>query len=266
MLLLAGATPRIVETTAASGFKMSPAALEAAIGPRTVAVILNSPSNPTGAAYSADELRALGETALRRGLEVVTDDIYERLTADRVAHPGVLVPGLRPKLVVINSVSKSYAMTGWRIGYTAAPAELIRAMTVLQSQSTTNPTSVAQAAAAAALTGPQDGVDAMAREFTARRDLVIARLAEIRGLRTTVPAGAFYVFPDVSGFLGRRGPDGPVATASDLAMHLLRHAGVASVPGEGFGAPGHIRLSYAAPRPVLEDGIARLGRALGALT
>jgi aspartate aminotransferase len=265
MLVLAGAVPRMVETAAASNFKMSPAQLDAAIGPRTVALILNSPSNPTGAAYSGDELRALGEVALRRGIVVVTDDIYERLTARRAPHLGTLVPALRPQLVVINSVSKTYAMTGWRIGYTAAPQELIRAMTVLQGQSTTNPTSIAQVAAAAALTGPQEGVEAMAREFTARRDLVVERLRAIPGLRTTVPDGAFYVFPDVGAFLERRGPDGPVGTATALAMYLLRHAGVALVPGESFGAPTHVRLSYAASRPVLEEGIARVGKALAAL-
>ena len=265
MLRLAGAVPRIVETTAASGFLMSPAQLEAAIGPRTVAVVLNSPSNPTGAAYGADALRALGEVALRRELVVVTDDIYERLTATPVAHIGTLVPGLRPRLVVINSLSKSYAMTGWRIGYTAAPAELIRAMTVLQGQCTTNPTSIAQAAAVAALIGPQEGVTAMAREFAARKELVVARLRAIPGVRTTDPQGAFYVFPDVSAFFGKRGPDGRIETAGALASHLLRHGGLAVVPGEGFGAPAHVRLSYAAARPVLEDGLTRFARTLGAL-
>jgi aspartate aminotransferase len=265
MLVLAGAVPRIVETTAASGFKMSAAAFDASIGPHTVAVVLNSPSNPTGAAYSAAELRLLGEVALARGLIVITDDIYERLAARPVEHIGALVPALRPRLVVVNSVSKSYAMTGWRIGYTAAPAELIRAMTVLQGQSTTNPTSIAQAAAAAALAGPQEAVDAMAREFTARRDLIVARLRDIPGLRTTMPDGAFYVFPDVSAFLGRRASDGPIGSATELAMYLLRTAGVAVVPGEGFGAPTHVRLSYAAARSVLEDGVGRLASALAAL-
>ncbi len=265
MVMLAGGVPRIVETTAASGFLMSPQQLEQAIGPKTIGVILNSPSNPTGAVYREDALRALGEVALRRGIVVFSDDIYERLTARPVPHVGALVPGLRPKLVAFNSVSKSYAMTGWRIGYTAAPVELIKAMTVLQSQSTTNPTSIAQAAAAAALTGPQEGVDAMAREFAVRLDLVVSRLRQIPGVKTTTPEGAFYVFPDVSAFFGGRGPDGVVDTASALSMYLLRHAGVATVPGEGFGAPSHIRLSYAASPTLLEEGLARLARALGAL-
>ena len=265
MLALAGAVPRIVTTAAARGFRMSAEELEAALGPRTVAVILNSPSNPTGAAYSADELRALGEVALRRKLVVVTDDIYERLTAHPVAHISTLVPALRPNLVVVNSVSKSYAMTGWRIGYTAAPAELIRAMTVLQGQTTTNPTSIAQAAAAAALTGPQDSVAVMAREFTQRLALMVEGFGTMPGVRLAPPQGAFYVFPDVSGFFGRRGPDGAIGSATDLSMYLLRHAGVASVPGEGFGAPAHVRFSYAAARPLLEEGLARVKRALAAL-
>jgi len=265
MLVLAGAAPRIVETTAASGFRMSAAEFEAAIGPQTTAVILNSPSNPTGAVYGAEELRAIAEVALERGLTVITDDIYERLTARPVPHIGTLVPALRPRLVVINSVSKTYAMTGWRIGYTAAPTELIKAMTTLQGQSTTNPTSIAQAAAAAALTGPQECVDAMAREFQARLAMMIAGMHDIPGVKTTEPEGAFYIFPDVSAFFGRKGPDGPVRTATDVAMYLLRHAGVATVPGEGFGAPRHIRVSYAASRAVLEEGLVRTKQALAAL-
>lgn len=266
MLLLAGAVPRIVETSAERGFHMSPAELDAAIGPRTVAVLLNSPSNPTGATYGAEELRALGEVALRRGLLVITDDIYERLTDQPVPHVGALVPALRPRLVVINSVSKTYAMTGWRIGYTAAPPEVIRAMTVLQSQSTSNPSSIAQAAAAAALSGPQESVDVMAREFSARRDLVVELLRAIPGVRTTMPGGAFYVFPDVSAFFGRRTPDGgAVRSATDVAMHLLREVAVATVPGESFGAPAHIRISYATSREALREGIGRIGRALAAL-
>jgi aspartate aminotransferase len=266
MLLLAGATPRIVETSPEQDFRMSAAQLDAACGPRTVGLVLNSPSNPTGAVYSSDELRALAQVALRRKLIVFTDDIYEHIAERKIENIGALVPELRPQLVVVNAVSKSYAMTGWRIGFTAAPAPLISAMTALQSQSTSNPTSIAQAAAVAALTGPQECVHAMAREFLARRDLVVEGLRAIPGLQTTKPEGAFYVFPDFSAFFGRRGPDGEVASASDLGAYLLRHASVASVPGEGFGAPRHIRLSYAAPRAVLEEGIIRIRDALARLT
>jgi aspartate aminotransferase len=266
MLVLAGAVPRVVETSAESGFLMSPAQFEAAIGPKTVAVIINSPSNPTGATYGAEELRALGEVALRRKLVVITDDIYERLTDAPVPHLGALVPGLRPRLVVVNSLSKTYAMTGWRIGYTAAPVEVIKAMTVLQSQSTSNPTSIVQAAAVAALEGPQACVDEMAREFKARRDLVVRLLRQIPGVRTTVPGGAFYVFPDVSAFFGRSTVEGQaIASATDVSMYLLRQVAVASVPGEGFGAPAHVRLSYATSRTALEQGIGRIGEALGRL-
>jgi aspartate aminotransferase len=265
MLVLAGATPRIVETTRDSGFRMSPAQLEAACGPRTIGLVLNSPSNPTGAVYSSDELRAIGEVALRRGLVVFTDDIYEHIAEHPIENIGALVPELRPRLVVVNAVSKTYAMTGWRIGYAAGPAALIKAMTALQSQSTSNPTSIAQAAAAAALTGPQECVHDMAREFLARRDVVLARLREIPDIRTTRPEGAFYVFPDVGAYLGRHGPDGPISSAGDIGTYLLRHAGVAIVPGEGFGAPRHVRLSYAADRAVLEEGITRIRDALSRL-
>ncbi len=265
MLALAGAVTKVVETSPGRGFRMSPAEFEAAIGARTRAVLINSPSNPTGAVYDAEELRAIGEIAHRRGLLVVTDDIYENLTSKRIPHIGALVPALRPQLLIINAVSKSYAMTGWRIGYAAAPADPIKAMTTLQSQSTSSPTSIAQAAAAAALTGPQECVVEMAREFALRRDLVVRLLQAIPGVVTTVPEGAFYVFPDVSAHFGKQGPDGPIRGAHDLAMYLLRHTGVATVPGEGFGAPRHIRISYATSRAALEDGIARIARALANL-
>jgi aspartate aminotransferase len=265
MLVLAGAEPRVVQTSPERGFKMSAAEFEAAIGPRTAAVVLNSPCNPTGAVYGGEELRALGEVALKHGLVVISDDIYEHLADGPLAHIGTLVPELRPRLVVINAVSKTYAMTGWRIGYVAAPVELIRAMTTLQSQSTSNPNSIAQAAAAAALSGPQDCVGVMAREFRARRDMVVARLAAIPKLAFVPPEGAFYVFPDLSAYFGRRGPDGPIGTAAELATYLLRHAGIAVVPGESFGAPAHVRISYAASTAVLQDGLERLARALAEL-
>lgn len=265
MAALAGATARILDTTPAGGFRVAPEAIEAACGPKTVGFVLNSPSNPTGAVYSSDELRAIGEVCLRRKLVVFSDDIYEHIAAHRLENIGALVPELRPQLVLLNAVSKSYAMTGWRIGYAAAPAPLIAAMTALQSQSTSNPTSIAQAAAVAALTGPQEGVAAMAREFLARRDLIVARLREIPGVETTTPEGAFYVFPDFSAHFGKRGPDGPINGAQDLSTYLLRHALVATVPGEGFGAPRHIRLSYAAKREVLVEGVRRIGEALSRL-
>jgi aspartate aminotransferase len=262
---LAGATAKILETSPASGFRVTPEAIDAACGPKTVGFVLNSPSNPTGAVYSSEQLRAIGEVCLKRKLVVFSDDIYEHIAAHRIENIGALVPELRPQLVLLNAVSKTYAMTGWRIGYAAAPAPLIAAMTALQSQSTSNPTSIAQAAAVAALNGPQEGVQAMAREFLARRDLVLAKLREIPGVETTTPEGAFYVFPDFSAHFGKRGPDGSITGAQDLSAYLLRHALVATVPGEGFGAPRHIRLSYAAKREVLLDGVRRIGEALARL-
>jgi aspartate aminotransferase len=263
---LAGATAKILETTPAAGFRVTPEAIDAACGPKTVGFVLNSPSNPTGAVYSSDELRAIAQVCLRRKLILFSDDIYEHIAAHRIENIGALVPELRPQLVLLNAVSKTYAMTGWRIGYAAAPAPLIAAMTALQSQSTSNPTSIAQAAAVAALNGPQEGVQAMAREFLARRDLVVGKLRELPGVETTTPDGAFYVFPDFSAHFGKRGPDGPISGAQDLSTYLLRHALVATVPGEGFGAPRHLRLSYAAKRETLVEGVRRIGEALARLT
>jgi aspartate aminotransferase len=265
MLVLAGATPKILETSPKSGFQFTAAELEALCTPKTRGIIINSPSNPTGAVFPSAMLKEVGEIALKRNLVVFTDDIYEHIAEGKIENIGALVPDLRPQLVIVNAVSKTYAMTGWRIGYTAAPAELIKAMTALQSQSTSNPTSIAQAAAVAALSGPQDSVHAMAREFLSRRDFVLDLLARVPGVETPRPQGAFYVFPDVSAYFGRKGPDGPITGAQELGTYLLRHASVATVPGEGFGAPRHIRLSYATSRPILEEGIKRIAGALARL-
>jgi aspartate aminotransferase len=265
MLELAGATPVVLNTTTKSGFRITAEELDAACTPRTVGFILNSPSNPTGAVYSSAQLKAIGEVCLKRKLIVFSDDIYEHIADHKIEHIGALVPELRPRLVLLNAVSKTYAMTGWRIGFTAGPAELIKAMTALQSQSTSNPTSIAQAAAVAALNGPLDGVHAMAKEFLARRDMVVKLLREIPGVETTLPEGAFYVFPDFGSYFGKTGPDGPINSAQDLGTYLLRHASVATVPGEGFGAPRHIRLSYATKREILEEGVKRIREALARL-
>ena len=265
MVLLADGIPVTPSAGPEQGYKISPRQLQAAITPKTRMVMFNSPSNPTGAVYSEEELSALGEIAVRRQLIVISDDIYEHFSDRPLRHIGALVPALRPRLVAVNSVSKTYAMTGWRLGYAAAPVELIRAMTSLQSQSTSNPPSTAQAAAIAALGGSQESVAVMAREFRARREIVLARLAAIPDVTVVRPEGAFYVFPDVSAYLGRRGPDGAIVSTGELATHLLRHVGVAVVAGEGFGAPGYVRISYAAERSVLEDGIDRLARGLAAL-
>ena len=267
MLVLAGATPVIVPTEEGDGYRTTPAALEAAMTPRTRAVIVNSPSNPTGAGYDADALRAIGELILRRGLIAISDDVYERLTyAGFVqSHLVALVPELRPHALVINSVSKSYAMTGWRLGYTAAPKPVVAAMAKLQGQSTSNPCSITQAAAIAALAGPQECVDVMVGEFAKRRAYVLERLAAIPGVTCAPPQGAFYVFPSIGAFLGRRVGTYALASASDLASYLIAESGLAVVAGEDFGAPKNIRISYATSMENLREGMNRLDRALRAV-
>jgi aspartate aminotransferase len=267
MLILAGATPVIVPTEERDGFRTTPAALDAAITPRTRAVIVNSPSNPTGAAYDAEALRAIGELILRRGLLAISDDVYERLTYGGFVqrHILALVPELRPHALVISSVSKTYAMTGWRLGYTAAPKPVVAAMAKLQGQSTSNPCSITQAAAIAALTGPQECVGVMVAEFAKRRAYVLERLAAIPGVTCAPPQGAFYVFPNVGAFLGRRVGKYMLASASDLASYLIAESGLAVVAGEDFGAPTNIRISYATSMANLREGMDRLDRALRAV-
>jgi len=267
MLALAGATPVIVKTPESGGFLLTPDALEAAIGPRTRAVIVNSPSNPTGAAYGPDELRALGEVAARHRLSVISDDVYECLTYDGFVqhHLLTLCPELRAQTLVVNSVSKTYAMTGWRLGYAAGPRHVITAMTTLQSQNTSNPCSITQAAAREALTGPQQCVGQMVAEFTRRRAYVIERLAAIAGVTCSSPRGAFYVFPSIGAFLGRRVGSYKLASASDLAAYLVSEVGLAVVAGEDFGAPSNIRISYATSMANLREGLDRLQRALGTI-
>ncbi|MGH7818748.1 MAG: aminotransferase class I/II-fold pyridoxal phosphate-dependent enzyme, partial [Candidatus Binatia bacterium] len=237
--------------------------------PRTRGFVLNSPSNPTGIAYGEGELREL-LAVLRSHPQVtlVSDDVYERMLYDGRSvppHPGVLAPDLRERLVISNSVSKSYAMTGWRIGYTAAPVAVAKAVATLQGQSTSNPSSVAQAAAAAALGGPQDCVDRMVREFEKRRDFVVARLREIPGVTVVRPDGAFYVFPNVSASFGKRWSKGEIRNGGDLALYLLEEARVAVVGGEAFGSPEHVRISYANSLENLRLALDRMDQALRAL-
>jgi aspartate aminotransferase len=267
MLALADATAIIVPTTEEDGFRLSPAALEAAIGPRTRALVLNSPSNPTGSAYEAEELRALAEVCRRRGLLVISDDVYERLTYDGFVQRHILsvCPELRSHTLVISSCSKTYAMTGWRLGYTAGPKHVIAAMATLQGQSTSNPSSIAQAAAAEALAGPQSCVDEMVAEFARRRTFVLARLRAIPGVTVVAPRGAFYVLPNVGALLGRRIGERDLGSASQLASYLLAEFGLAVVAGEDFGAPRNIRISYATSMALLEQGLDRLELGLKAV-
>lgn len=268
MLVLAGAKPVILQTTASSGFKITAEQLAAAVGPRTRGVVLNSPSNPTGAAYDRREIEGLaGVLATAPDVFVVTDDVYEMLYFDGERPPHLLEirPELRSRTVIVNSVSKTYAMTGWRLGYAAGPAELIRAMATLQGQSTSNAAAVAQAAAVEALAGPQGEVGPMVDEFRWRRDYVMERFARLSGVTCVRPAGAFYAFPDVSALFDRHWRDAPLGSAGRVCEFLLAEARVALVAGDDFAAPRHIRLSYATSRQNLRYGFDAVERALAQL-
>lgn len=269
MLALAGAKPVFLPAPEARGFKISADDLRRAFTPRTRGFILNSPSNPTGVAYAEAELREIIEV-LRScpQVAVISDDVYERILYDGRATPphiGVLAPDLRERLLIANSVSKSYAMTGWRIGYTAAPEPVVKAMTTLQGQSTSNPTSVAQAAAAAALAGSQECVGVMVREFEKRRDFVVRRLREIPGLSVVRPDGAFYAFPNIRSFIGKRWVKGEIRNGTDLATYLLEEGKVSLVGGDAFGASDHIRISYANSMENLSKAFDRMEVSLKAL-
>ena len=270
MVLMGGGTPVAVATGIDSGFKMSAADLEAALTPRTKWVVINSPSNPSGGAYTAAELRALTDVLKRHpDVWVMSDDIYEHLVYDgfEFVTPAQLEPELHDRTLTVNGVSKAYAMTGWRIGYGAGPVELIKAMATIQSQSTTNPSSVSQAAAVAALEGPQDFLEGWRDSFSSRRDLVVGMLNQARGIRCARPEGAFYVYPSVAGTIGRTTPAGKViASDTDFAAYLLEAEGVAIVPGAAFGLEPYFRISYAASTATLTEACERIQRACAALS
>ena len=259
---LCDATPVYAVADASTGFKLKPEVLEAAITPRTKWLILNTPSNPTGAAYTADELRGLAEVLLRHPhVHILTDDIYEVLVYDggTFATIAQVEPRLRERTLTMNGVSKSHAMTGWRIGYCTGPRELLGGMLKLQSQSTTNPSSIAQWAAVEALDGPQEFLKDWRKVFQGRRDLVVKGLNANTGLDCLTPQGAFYVFPSVRRLLGKTSGGGAsLGTDEDFVMALLEETGVALVHGTAFGLPGHMRLSYAASNAQLEDAVARI--------
>ncbi len=269
MVLLAGGQPVIVRCGARSGFKITPEQLDAAITPRTKWVMLNSPSNPSGAVYSHEELAALGEVLLRHPqVWMMADDIYEKIRYDDTpfATPAAVTPALASRTLTINGVSKAYAMTGWRVGFGAGPLELIKAMNLVQSQSTSHTSSISQAASVAALDGPMDFLPAFVDAFRRRRDAVVARLNAMDGVTCELPPGAFYAFPGVQELLGRRDRSGHlIATDADLAMYLLREAGVAIVPGSAFELPGHLRFSYAASDEDLAEALSRVAAACAEL-
>lgn len=259
---LCGAMPVFAKATAETGFKLTPDALEAAITPKTKWLILNSPSNPSGAAYTGDELKELATILLRHPqVHILTDDIYEPLVYDggTFATIAQIAPELGGRTLTMNGVSKSHAMTGWRIGYCTGPQELLKAMTKLQSQSTTNACSIAQWAAVEALNGPQDFLKDWRQVFQNRRDKVVSGLNAAEGIDCLTPAGAFYVFPSCKGLLGKTSKGGmKLETDEDFVMALLEETGVALVHGSAFGLAGHFRLSYAASDAELEGAVTRI--------
>jgi aspartate aminotransferase len=267
---LLGGVPVEVPTSEASGFDLDPDRLAAAVTPRTKLIVLNSPNNPTGAVFSPAALQAVAGLAVARGLWVVSDECYEALTFEgRHVSIASFGPEIKARTIVVNTCSKAYAMTGWRIGYAAGPRELIRAMTDAQSQVTSNPSSIAQWAAVEALTGPQDDVAKMAGEFDRRRRLIVVGLNALPGVRCVMPKGAFYAFANVAGLFGRtwRRPEGDLTLRGsvDVTAFLLEAARVAVVPGKDFGSDAHVRLSYATSDALIQQGLARMGAALATL-
>ncbi len=269
MVLLAEGEPVIVPCLADADFKLTAAQLEAAITPKTKLLFINSPSNPTGMAYSADDLKALGEVIRKHpNIVVATDDMYEKIMFDgkKFVTFAQVNPDLMDRTVTLNGVSKAYCMTGWRIGFCAAPVDLIKAMSKIQGQSTSNPSSISQKAALAALQGPTDELDEMVRTYETRRTWLVSALNAIDGMDCITPDGAFYVFPSITDWLGKTTPQGITLTDDVVVCEwLLEAAGVALVPGTAFGSPGQIRFSYAVSQDTLEDAVNRVAQAAKSL-
>ncbi len=269
IVMLAGGKPVIVQGDPAKGFKLQASALENAITPKTKWVILNSPSNPTGAAYSASDMKPLCDVLLKYPqVYILTDDMYEHLTYDdfKFVTPAQLEPKLYDRTLTLNGVSKAYCMTGWRIGYAAGPENLIKAMAKLQSQSTSNPSSIAQWAAVEALNGPQGFIQEHNKIFKERRDLVVSMLNQAKGLKCQTPEGAFYVYPSCAGVIGKTAPSGKILhTDEDFVSELLAAEGVAAVHGAAFGTSPYFRISYATATTTLEDACQRIQRFCGSL-
>lgn len=265
--LVAGAKPIIVECGIEQGFKLTPAQLEAAITPKTKLFMINSPSNPTGAVYTLQELAALGEVLKKHPhVLVATDDMYEHvnLTGDKFYNILNATPELKERCIVLNGVSKAYSMTGWRIGYAAGPAKIIKAMEILQSQSTSNPTSISQVAAQAALEGPQECITPMLDAFRERHEYVVNRFNQMQGLKCIKAGGAFYAFPDARTAIANLFAAGKIKETNDLALseYLLEQEGVAVVPGSAFGAEGYFRISFATSMDNLRNALDRIEKAL----
>ncbi len=264
IVVLTGAKPVVIQTSVADGFKLQPTQLEKAINSRTKALIMNSPSNPTGVAYTKEELEVLAVILIDKDILVISDDIYEKIIYDgfRFCSTASVNEAMKKISVVVNGVSKSHAMTGWRIGYAAGSEEIIASMTKLQSQNTSNPASIAQKAAVEALNGNQDSVAVMVKEFDKRRIKIVHALREIPGVSCLMPQGAFYVFPDFSSYYGRSYGRKVVSNSSELSAYLLDEANVAVVPGGEFGQDNHIRLSYATSMENIIKGVERIKNAV----
>lgn len=266
MVKLAEGVPVTVHAGVEQNFKITPAQLEEAITPKTRMLLLCSPSNPTGSVYTRDELKALAEVVAKHpDILILSDEIYEHINYTGWRASIAEFESVRDRTVIVNGVSKAYAMTGWRIGFIAAPLWMAKATTKLQGQYTSNPSSIAQKAAEAAYLGPQDCVETMRRAFLRRRDLIVGLLKEIPGLRLNLPDGAFYVFPEVSAYFGKHCGNRVIGDANDLAMYLLEEAHVAAVSGDAFCAPGYIRLSYATSDENIREACRRIAAALGKL-
>jgi aspartate aminotransferase len=269
IVMLAGGKPVIVQGDAAKGFKLQAEDLEKAITPKTKWLILNSPSNPSGAAYSHSEMKALTDVLVKHPhVWILTDDMYEHLVYDdfKFVTPAQIEPSLYDRTLTMNGVSKSYCMTGWRIGYAAGPEVLIKAMAKLQSQSTSNPSSIAQWASVEALNGPQDFIASHNKIFKERRDLVVSMLNQANGLSCMTPEGAFYVYPSCAGTIGKTAPSGKVILSDeDFVSELLSAEGVAAVHGAAFGTSPYFRISYATATTILEDACTRIQRFCGNL-
>jgi aspartate aminotransferase len=264
IVMLAGASPVIVGTAEADDFKLSPESLEKAITPRTKMLVLNSPSNPTGSCYAESELRALAEVILKHDIWVVSDEIYEKLVFGDTRFWSIaqVSDEMKSKTFVVNGVSKTYAMTGWRIGYAAGQREVVGGMGRIQGQSTSNPNSIAQKAAVAALMGPEDFLQGMIETFDKRRKHLIKRLNAMSGVRCSLPDGAFYAFPNISSYFNAQADGKTIKDSTDLCEYLLNQARVALVPGIAFGDDGFIRLSYATGLDRIDEGLDRMEAAL----
>ena len=268
MVKLAGAVPVVLNTGQGDAFKVSAEQVRAAITPKTRALLLNSPSNPTGMVYTRDELAAIAEVVMDAGIYAITDELYEKILYDGQRHISIaaLHPQMKEQALVVNGLSKAYAMTGWRLGYAAGPAEVIDLVSKFQGQTVLHPSAITQHAAMAALTGPEDFLAPMIRAFDRRRNYIMGRLRNMEGVACARPGGAFYVFPDLSAYSGRKQPDGRRIEGSlDLAMYLLETYQVISAPGAAFGSEGCLRFSYATGLDVIERGMDRVEEGLSSL-